>query len=120
MKRVVWAAIAASAALLVGCNSAHISLGQPNAVSVPVGTTYEFDALVQDSNGIPLWRLDGPGSLSNTSGPTIFYIAPSTFDPNATQATLTVYAVDGTAPAVVNGAEKPISNVVRQTFSIAG
>jgi predicted lipoprotein with Yx(FWY)xxD motif len=36
------------------------------------------------------------------------------------RATLTVYAVNGTAPAVVTGNEKPISNVVRETFSIAG
>src|SRR5690242_7232367 len=94
MKRVVWTAIAASAALLVACNSAHISLGEPNAVSVPVGTTFEFDALVQDSNGIPLWNLQGPGSLSNTSGPTIFYIAPTTFDPSQTTATLTASVSD--------------------------
>jgi len=38
----------------------------------------------------------------------------------ATTATLTVYAVDGTAPAVVTGNEKPISNVVRENFTIAG
>ena len=38
----------------------------------------------------------------------------------ATRATLTVYAVNGTAPAVVTGAEKPISNVVRERFTIAG
>jgi predicted lipoprotein with Yx(FWY)xxD motif len=38
----------------------------------------------------------------------------------ATTATLTVYAVDGTAPAVVTGYEKPISNVVRENFTIAG
>src|SRR5262245_26528151 len=38
----------------------------------------------------------------------------------ATQATLTVYAVNGTAPAVVDGSEKPISNVVRESFTIAG
>jgi len=38
----------------------------------------------------------------------------------ATQATLTVYAVAGTAPAVVTGNEKPISNVVRENFTIAG
>jgi predicted lipoprotein with Yx(FWY)xxD motif len=38
----------------------------------------------------------------------------------ATTATLTVYAVDGTAPAVVTGNEKPISNVVRENFAIAG
>jgi hypothetical protein len=33
--------------------------------------------------------------------------------------TLTVYAVNGTAPAVVTGNEKPISNVVRENFTIA-
>ena len=38
----------------------------------------------------------------------------------ATTATLTVYAVNGTAPAVVTGNEKPISNVVRENFTIAG
>jgi predicted lipoprotein with Yx(FWY)xxD motif len=38
----------------------------------------------------------------------------------ATTATLTVYAVNGTAPAVVTGNEKPISNVVRESFTIAG
>jgi len=38
----------------------------------------------------------------------------------ATTATLTVYAVDGTAPAVVTGNEQPISNVVRENFTIAG
>ena len=36
------------------------------------------------------------------------------------QATLTVYAVAGTAPALLTGNEKPISNVVRETFTIAG
>jgi hypothetical protein len=36
------------------------------------------------------------------------------------QATLTVYAVNGSAPAVVDGSEKPISNVVRESFTIAG
>jgi predicted lipoprotein with Yx(FWY)xxD motif len=35
------------------------------------------------------------------------------------QVTLTVYAVNGTAPALISGAEKPISNVVRETFTIA-
>jgi predicted lipoprotein with Yx(FWY)xxD motif len=35
------------------------------------------------------------------------------------QATLTVYAVNGTAPALINGTEKPISNIVRDTFTIA-
>jgi predicted lipoprotein with Yx(FWY)xxD motif len=38
----------------------------------------------------------------------------------AKQATLTAYAVRGTAPAVVDGSERPISNVIRERFTIAG
>jgi predicted lipoprotein with Yx(FWY)xxD motif len=38
----------------------------------------------------------------------------------AKQAMLTVYAVRGTAPALLTGSEKPISNVVRESFTIAG
>jgi hypothetical protein len=38
----------------------------------------------------------------------------------AKRAVLTVYAVNGTAPAIVTGNEKPISNVVRESFTIAG
>ena len=45
--------------------------------------------------------------------------APGFFG-KATTATLTVFAVDGTAPALVTGNEKPISNVVRENFTIAG
>ena len=36
------------------------------------------------------------------------------------QANLTVYAVNGTAPALLTGNEKPISNVVNESFTIAG
>jgi predicted lipoprotein with Yx(FWY)xxD motif len=35
------------------------------------------------------------------------------------RATLTVYAVNGTAPALLTGHETPISNVVRESFTIA-
>ena len=47
-------------------------------------------------------------------------VAVPGFFGKATTATLTVYAVNGTAPAVVTGNEKPISNVVRENFTIAG
>jgi predicted lipoprotein with Yx(FWY)xxD motif len=47
-------------------------------------------------------------------------VAVPGFFGKATTATLTVYAVDGIAPAVVTGSEKPISNVVRESFTIAG
>jgi hypothetical protein len=45
--------------------------------------------------------------------------SPGFFGKNV-RATLTAYAVSGTAPAVVTGSEKPISNVVRESFTIAG
>jgi predicted lipoprotein with Yx(FWY)xxD motif len=45
--------------------------------------------------------------------------SPGFFGKNAS-ATLTVYAVNGNAPAVINGSEQPISNVVRENFTIAG
>ena len=96
MKKVVWAAAAVSAVLLAGCSSPHVALGQPSAVSVPVGTSFAFTGLVQDSNGTILWKLDGPGSLSATSGTTTVYTAPSTFDPANNKATLTASISDAT------------------------
>jgi predicted lipoprotein with Yx(FWY)xxD motif len=45
--------------------------------------------------------------------------SPGFFGKNV-RATLTAYAVSGNAPAVVTGNEKPISNVVREAFTIAG
>ncbi len=88
MKRIVWAAVAVSAALLAGCNSPHLALVQDNAVSVPIGTSYGFQAQAQDSTGTILWALSGPGSISTTSGAETVYTAPSTYDPNAKTAKL--------------------------------
>jgi predicted lipoprotein with Yx(FWY)xxD motif len=45
--------------------------------------------------------------------------SPGFFGKNV-RATLTAYAVSGNAPAAVTGNEKPISNVVRESFTIAG
>ena len=45
--------------------------------------------------------------------------SPGFFGKNV-RATLTAYAVSGTAPAVATGNERPISNVVRESFTIAG
>ena len=89
MKRIVWAAVACTA-LLVGCSSPHLSIANvtTGAVSVPVGGTQTFEAIVQDSNGTVLWTLTGPGTLTATSGLETIYIAPSTYDPAATAATL--------------------------------
>src|SRR5512143_3897677 len=89
MKRVVWAAVAVSAAMLAGCNTPHLSLDQNSQVTVPVGSSIAFNGLIQDSSGTVLWKLDGPGSLSNTSGLSTVYTAPSTYDANANKATLT-------------------------------
>jgi hypothetical protein len=45
--------------------------------------------------------------------------APGFFGKNV-RATLTAFLVQGTAPGVVTGREVPISNVVHETFTIAG
>jgi|HubBroStandDraft_1064217.scaffolds.fasta_scaffold128989_1 hypothetical protein len=37
-----------------------------------------------------------------------------------TPTTLTAYLVSGTAPGIVTGSERPISNVIRETFTIGG
>ena len=94
MKSVVWAAAAVSAAVLVGCSSAHVALDADSSVSVPVGGSLAISGIIQDSSGTILWKLDGPGSLSNTSGASTVYTAPSTYDPNANKAKLTVSASD--------------------------
>jgi len=88
MKRIVWAALAASAALLAGCNSPHIALAQDNAVTVPVGASFAFSGIIQDASGTILWKLDGPGSLSTGAGLTTVYTAPATYDASANKATL--------------------------------
>ncbi len=91
MNRIVWAAVAC-AALLVGCNSPHLSIAQDEAqdgaVTVPVGSTFTFSAIVQDSSGTVLWTLTGPGSLTASSGVQTTYVAPATYDPSNTKATL--------------------------------
>jgi predicted lipoprotein with Yx(FWY)xxD motif len=62
--------------------------------------------------------------VATTNGKTSSFnswiVTKAGFFGKATTATLTVYAVDGTAPAVVTGNEQPISNVVRENFTIAG
>src|SRR5262245_6095618 len=94
MKSVVWAAAAVSAAVLAACSSAHVALDTDSSVSVPIGQSLVISGIVQDSNGTILWKLDGPGSLSSTSGLSTVYTAPSTFDPSAIKAKLTASASD--------------------------
>ena len=45
--------------------------------------------------------------------------SPGFFGTNK-HATLTAYVVSGTAPGIVTGNERPISNVVKETFTIGG
>ena len=59
-------------------------------------------------------KLDGKKRTFNS-----WIISSPGFFGKGVTARLTVYAVRGTAPAVVTGNEHPISNVVRETFRIA-
>jgi hypothetical protein len=71
--------------------------------------------------------LAGVGQLNATAkshGPSQVFSdwevgSPGFFGTNQ-QATLTVYVVSGTAPGIVTGNERPISNVVKETFTISG
>jgi predicted lipoprotein with Yx(FWY)xxD motif len=62
--------------------------------------------------------------IATTNGKTSTFnswiVTKAGFFGKATTATLTVFAVNGTAPAVVTGNEHPISNVIRESFAIAG
>jgi predicted lipoprotein with Yx(FWY)xxD motif len=78
---------------LQGPNTNLAGVFQINDVTRSQGLTQTFNS----------WTVTSPGSFGN-----------------AQRVTLTVYAVSGTAPAVTTGNEQPISNVVRQSFTIAG
>jgi predicted lipoprotein with Yx(FWY)xxD motif len=78
---------------LQGPNTNLAGVFQINDVSQVKGLTHTFNS----------WIVTVPG-----------------FFGKATQATLKVYAVDGTAPALITGNEKPISNIALETFTIAG
>jgi len=89
MKRIVRVAVA-SAALLMGCSSPHLSIASATsgAATVAVGSTLVFQAIAQDTRGTVLWNLTGPGTLTVASGLQTVYVAPTTYDPAATTATL--------------------------------
>ena len=60
-------------------------------------------------------QLNGLASTFNS-----WIVTSPGFFGKAKRATLTVYAVRGMAPALLTGHERPISNVVRESFTIAG
>ena len=78
---------------LQGANTNLAGVFQVNDVSRSYGMTSTFNS----------WIVTSPG-----------------FFGKAKRAMLTVYAVRGTAPALITGNERPISNVVRETFTIGG
>ena len=129
MKRFVVRAAVACAALLVGCSSPHLSIpaNASGAVTVTVGTTYTFDALVQNSDATVLWALTGPGTLTNSSGLETTYVAPATYDASAHTATLVASLSDDpnqkqtvtitlVKPSASTGGIPGLSNTVNVTY----
>ena len=76
-----------------GPNANLAGLFQENAVAQSFGQQQVFTD----------WEVGKPGIFGNN-----------------TQTTLTAYIVRGTAPGTVTGNEQPISNIVRETFTIGG
>jgi len=76
-----------------GPNANLAGLFQENAVAESFGQQQVFTD----------WEVGKPGAFGNN-----------------TATTLTAYIVRGTAPGTVTSDEQPISNVVRETFTIGG
>jgi predicted lipoprotein with Yx(FWY)xxD motif len=108
-----------------------VTRGNPNALAGAkqslLGTTKCTDGSLQVTYaGHPLYYFvqdTKAGQTSQVKGLrqafNSWIVTGAGFFGKGTKATLPVYAVNGTAPALITGKEKPISNVVRETFTIA-
>ena len=94
MKRIIPAAAAALAAVLLSCTSPHLAISSTGSESVPAGGQLLIQALPQDSSGLVLWSLSGPGYLLNIAGEVNTYYAPAEYDPSHTSATITAKLSD--------------------------
>ncbi len=114
MKRIVWAA-AACAALLVGCSSPHISIANitTGAVSVPVGGRRPSRPSSRTAAAPCSGRSPAQGRSPRPPGSRPIYIAPSTYDPAATAATLVASLSDspGEKQSIAITIVKPSSSV---------
>jgi predicted lipoprotein with Yx(FWY)xxD motif len=121
--------------LLAGYTAAFNDPTKPTFHPGPDAAAPGLVVLLSTTPTIPNTPLQGPNTnlagvfqindIAKTNGGKIrtfnsWIVASPGFFGKATTATLTVYAVAGTAPAVVTGNEQPISNVVRENFTIAG
>jgi predicted lipoprotein with Yx(FWY)xxD motif len=120
--------------LLSGYSSAFNDPSAPTFHPGPNSAAPGLVVLLSTTPTIPNSPLQGPNTnlagvfqvndVTRSKGLTSTFnswiVTKAGFFGKATQATLTVYAVNGTAPAIVDGTEKPISNIVREKFTIAG
>jgi FG-GAP-like repeat/Putative Ig domain len=97
--RACWAApLTAMAIVLVGCSSpgpisVSVSPTSPQAIDqgLPVAITAN---ITNDTSARGVtWSLNGPGSLSSTTGPSITYLSPTTILSSAQQVTVTATSV---------------------------
>jgi predicted lipoprotein with Yx(FWY)xxD motif len=120
--------------LLAGYTSAFNDPTKPTFHPGPAAAAPGLVVLLSTTPTIAGTPLQGPNTnlagvfqindITKTSGLTRTFsswiVSAPGFFGKATAATLTVYAVNGTAPALITGNEKPMSNVVRENFTIAG
>jgi len=107
MKRIIPAAAAGLAAVLLSCSSPHLAISSNGTESVPAGGQLLIQAQAQDSSGLILWKLSGPGFLLNIAGQQNIYYAPAEYDPAQTSATAKS-AVAPPPPAPVQPAPAPL------------
>ena len=115
--------IVAIAAVMNGCSSSStppISVSaSAHAVAIDQGQTDSITATVANdpSNGVS-WSLNGPGSLSATTGTTIAYNSPASALTSAQQVTVTATSLtDKTKSATVQITVNPYPQIPSQTLT---
>jgi FG-GAP-like repeat/Putative Ig domain len=115
----------AMAAVIAGCGSSShppisvtLSPSSPQAIdqsqAVSITATLTNDASGQGVS----WTLNGPGSLSSSTSPTISYISPSTVITSAEQATVTATSIaDTTKNASLQITVNPYPQIPFQTLA---
>ena len=117
--------VLAMAAFMGGCSSSSsppisVSLSPSSPKAIDQGQTVGITAAVKNDTAYKgvSWTLSGPGSLSNSTGPSVTYTAPTTNLTSAQQATVTATSeADPTKSASLQITANPYLQIPFQTLA---
>ncbi|HVN19165.1 MAG TPA: FG-GAP-like repeat-containing protein [Dongiaceae bacterium] len=111
---------------MAGCSSSSapppisVSLSPSSAQAIDQGQTLSITVtVINDKSGKGIsWGLTGPGSLSNSTGPSVTYSSPTTNVTSAQQATVTATSLaDATKNASLQITVNPFPQITSQTLA---